>query len=126
MKAFLNCSWLWLSAVVVSSSGCSSPHGGSVFLDWLMPPKVEMVGNGSSAETPVHIRHSATVNLFDDEASWLYEHYATTYEVMNSTFDARVKVVSEHQGSHILDIATLAMPDSSTRTAYFDVTDYRK
>ena len=85
-----------------------------------------MVGNGSSADTPVHIRHSATVYLFDDEASWLYEHYATTYEIMDAKFDARVKVVTEHQGKRVLDIATLAMPDGSTRTAYFDVTDYRK
>jgi hypothetical protein len=126
MRAFFNCNWLWLSAVVVFCGGCSSPHGGPEFLNWFTPPEVEMVGNGSSAETPVHIRHSKTVNLFDDEASWLYNHYATTYEVMDSTFDARVKVITEHQGQHILDIATLAMPDGSIRTAYFDVTDYRK
>lgn len=85
-----------------------------------------MVGEGSSSEAPVHIRHSATIYLFDDEAGWLYRHYATSREIMDQAFDARVKVRTERVGTQVLDIAILAMPDGSTRTAYFDVTDYRK
>ena len=126
MKAFVNSCWFWLLGVVVFGSGCLSPHGGPRFLNAFTPPNVEVVGDGSSPETPLHIRYSATADLNQVESSWLFRHYAATYEIMDPAFDARVKFRTERKGTQVLDIATLAMPDDSTRTAYFDVTDYRK
>jgi hypothetical protein len=126
MKPFVNCSWFWLLGVLVFCGGCLSPHGGPEILYWFTPPNAEAVGNGLSPEDPLHIRHATTDRLFIVEASWLFEHYASTYEIMDQTFDARVKVKTKRTRKQVLDIATLAMPDGSTRTAYFDVTDYRK
>jgi hypothetical protein len=126
MKALVNYGWFWLLGAVIFGGGCLSPHGGPEFLYWFSPPKVEVVGDGSSPETPLQIRHSAASALNDVESSWLFRHYGTTYEVMDQTFDARVTVRTERIGKHVMDIATLAMPDGSTRIAYFDVTDYRK
>jgi hypothetical protein len=116
--------FLWFATLVLAG-GCDSPHGGPACLYWFMPPAPTVTGDGSSPESALRIRHASSRDLPAVESSWLFRRYATTYEIMDRAFEARVNVKTEQIGKRVYHLATLAMPDGTTRIAYFDVTDFR-
>jgi len=103
-----------------------NPSGGPEVLYWLTPPKVKVVGDGSSIQKPLYIHHSSTTMLEGVEMSWIYEHFSGSNEIMDTAWADRITIRTEQIGKRIFDIAALSMPDGSKRTAYFDVTRYRK
>jgi hypothetical protein len=132
------------TGVVLSASGCMSPHGGPVALYLLSAlgpkggggysaPNIEGT-DGSSPEAALTIHTVNKEYLVSDELSWAHDRYwwpltpgrsHTEYPQSWREFRPNATHETRRIGRSVYDLVTLRFPNGESRTNYFDVTRQR-